>query len=309
MKRGCQLVLYTALLAAVGVVTSAYAGGKSPQGKPFVAINDQITAVNGEISTMQHQIDSLVGQVADMQDRLTADESAITQVQDLNADLQRLVDNNSTSLTDINNEISSLQTENTTLQADIAANSGDVTSEQSQLNTNAAEIAALQDAILKVNNGMISLQTSLQDQITNNTNLIAAINTEIDMINANLTTKQDLINGTCPDGSAVQQINPDGSVVCGAIGGDTSGQLETTFVWSNSYITGGASTPPGQMASVSVSCPDGYTATSAGVNGAIGWKINMLQTGYRQNAVVQAINENPYATGLTVVATCIRFTP
>lgn len=48
--------------------------------------------------------------------------------------------------------------------------------------------------------------------------------------NAQLALKQKLINGTCPDGSAVQQVLSDGSVVCQGVSG-TSGQLEKIAVY------------------------------------------------------------------------------
>lgn len=306
------LFLLCAVLSVTTWVPSVQAGS-TPKGKPFVAINDQIVEVKGAISSIQDQIDSLVSRVDTVEERVGANEQAIVNLNNQNAALQALVDNSLTSIADIQAEISLLQNDNANLSDELSALPADSTAQiqslQNQIDANNSEIASMQSSLLMVQDGAISLESSLQGQIDNNQKLIGALQDQVGLINETLATKQSLINGTCPDGSAVQQILADGSVICETAGGGGSGSIETVF----SYI--GQNADPGGKVNVAATCPDGYSVVSAGMTNAAGWDVFKLHTGANSNdpganaALLIATNNNSYTTWITAVATCMRLVP
>ena len=298
------------------VATTAYAGS-NPKGKPFVAINDQIVEVQGAVSDFQDQIDSLVARVDTVEQRVTADEQAIVTLNGQNAALQALINSNLTSIDDINAEILLLQNDSDNLNVQLSALSTTDTTQidalQAQIAANASLVGTLQSSLLMVQQGAINLETNLQGQIDNNFSLISAIQGEVATLNANIALKQDLINGTCPDGMAVQQINADGSLVCGEAGGGMSGQLESVYVYSLISVENGSSpTPPGGKMTVRTDCPAGYTIASAGFNAASGWDLNAFYTvsnPTQQYSIAQGFNHNSYLARIIGVATCMRVAP
>jgi len=78
-----------------------------------------------------------------------------------------------------------------------------------------------------------------------------------------LALKQNIINGTCPDGEAVRQIKPDGSVSCQSAGGG-SGSLNFYSVYGYKDLA------KGQKGSVMLKCEAGDHVTGGGFIG--GWK-------------------------------------
>jgi len=305
MKKILLFVL-TGMLPVVLGITSLHAG-YSPKGKPFVALGGQIVEVKGAISSLQDQIDLLVHHVDSIEQRVDANAAAIATLTVQNATMQNLIDNNLTTITDIQDLILSLELGNTDLMQQVSENVGDITALQAEIAENEALIASLESSILMIQDGVISLEFSLQEQIDNNHLLINMLGTEIDIINAELEFKQNLVNGICPDGSAVQQILPDGSVICGAAGGGTSGQIETVFSYT------GLSANPGETVSISATCPEGYAVVSAGMTNAKGWDITKLHTSAdsisTNAALLIATNGNSYRTWITAVATCLRMVP
>lgn len=310
MKKGLLLVF--ASLVCVSFYSQSVQAGNFPKGKPFVALNDQVVEVKGSISSLEEQIDILVGRVDSIEQRVTANEAAILKLGNQNAALQTLITSALTSIEDINAEISLLQNDNENLKAQMAAlaeGSSEIETLQAEIDENKAMIATLEDSMLMVNDGVISLETSLQEQIDNNVELMGVIQDQVALINETLETKQNIIDGVCPDGSAVQQINADGSVVCGAAGGGVSGQFESIRVYQ------GMSAGPGRSVEIGVSCPDGYAATSAGINNGTGWDLHQLNTTpddhalYPNGAILNATNKNSYPTWITAVAACMRLVP
>jgi peptidoglycan hydrolase CwlO-like protein len=316
MKKLFYVVLCAVVSMTIGV--PSVQAGSNPKGKPFVAINDQIVEVKGSVSSLQEQIELLTGRVDTMEERLVADEAAVATVNAQIAAVQALVDNSLTNISDIQAEITLVQNDNANLNAQIAAlavNDPAIDALQAEVNANASMIATLEGSMLMVQEGTISLETSLQSQIDSNTGLISALQAEIETINENIALKQNLIDGVCPDGSAVQQINADGSLVCGEAGGGTSGQLETVYVWTSSSLQNGDQpTPPGGKATVAPVCPQGWTIAGAGYNAASGWNLNASYTVVNPEngnnySITQGFNENTFAAKLVGVSTCIRIAP
>jgi peptidoglycan hydrolase CwlO-like protein len=316
MKKVFLVLLCAVLSTSVGV-SSVYAGGQNKSKKKlFAKINDQIVEVKGAITSLQDQLDSLVARVDSVEERVVANEQAVVSLNEQNEALQTLVNSNLTSITDIEAEVALLQNDNANLINQIAALAeGDpaVAALQADVAANASLIANLEGSQLMVQDGIITLETSLQDQIDNNLELINTLQDEITTLNENIALKQNLINGVCPDEMAVQQINADGSLVCGEAGGGMSGQLESVYVYSIVSVENGTTpTAPGGKMTVRTDCPAGYTIASSGFNAASGWDLNAFYTvsnPTQQYSIAQGFNNNSYSTKLVGVATCMRVAP
>ncbi len=291
-------------ISAVMATTPVHATGNfaNSKGKPFVAINDSVVQVQNAFSSLQDQIDLLVARVNSVEERVAANETAIATLEIQNQTITALLDQGLTDIASIQAEIEALQLANTDLAAAIAANAGDIESLQAELDDNAALLESLQASILMVQDGIITLESSLQSQIDHNIKLIAAIQGQIDSINAKLELKQNLIDGYCPDGNAIRQILPDGSVICDGGAGGTSGQLESVQAFVSQYAN------PGVIALVPAYCPPGYTATGAGFNGATGWSLfgNYISSSH---GVVIARNDAGYYDFIVSVTTCTHIVP
>ena len=310
MGKGKMAIKSISLAAAVLVISSnvnAVGSGSNPKGKPFIAINDQIIEVEGAISSLQEQVDLLVGRVDSIGERVTANEGAIATLQSQNVTLNTLVQQSLSDIASIDTKILLLQGANTDLEAMIAANSGDILALRSDIDANDAMINTLQSAILMVQSDIISLESSLQLQIDNNMTLISAIQNELDSINSILAIKQNLINGACPDGSAIQEVQNDGSVICEGVAAQ-SGQLESIYVIQNT-----SEAMPGETVQVWNYCPsnEGWVATGAGYHTYNGWVVSSsyAQKHYGNLTAMNIDNRNHYLFSVLNILTCTRIKP
>lgn len=117
------------------------------------------------------------------------------------------------------------------------------------------EAASLQEQIY-ANDGDI---TQLQVQLANNTALIATLETQIANMHDLLALKQNVIDGTCPEGESIRQVNEDGSVACEV---DDSGATGISAVTVYKY--------GGVVQHMYTNCPTGYIVTGGGNSTTLG---------------------------------------
>lgn len=188
-------VLLSLSIAQAGMASSTNKGA-NPKGKPFVELEGLIIEVEGEVSTLQDQVDALVSDVDDLYGRIDANEDAINALQATNADLQAQINANADDVQSLAAQVSSLEAENADLEQQIA-DLGDADGNlQQQIDENEALITSL-------NISINDLETSLQDQIDHNAVLIQSIESQIDMLAVVADEQFRVENGVCPDGQTV----------------------------------------------------------------------------------------------------------
>jgi len=282
------------------LVIAASTKGANPNGKPFIELQGQIIEVEGEVSTLQDQIDAMVGQVDTIEARLAADLAAINSLETLTADLEAQIGSNAADIASLQLQVDDLEAENVDLQNQIDAYGDYVYGTlQDQIDANLALITILNQTIS-------DLSLSLQDQITNNTDLITLLQAEINDIDAFLLLKQNLVVGTCPDGSAVKEVLTTGEVVCESVAASGgSGTLETV------QSIGVSLTPNiiGLIFGAAIAnCPPGYLATGAGWIGAPGsGSFNIGQVLITGDQV--SVNVSLAHDSFSAIATCARIAP
>jgi len=243
------MCLFSAILMCLGGSAFAAGKGSNPNGKPFIELQGAIVEVEGEISSLSDQVDSLVDRVDTIEGRIGVNEDAIALLQQQNADLETLIVTYGTDLLALQTEVQDLEAQNAALQAQVAAGDSAL---QAQIDENEALITSLQQTINEI--------TSLQDEIDNNTQLILAMQDEVAAINALLVLKQNVVDGICPAGQSIREIQSDGSVVCEiddvASGGATGFSLRR--------VTAKTPIAPGEDISLDAACPAGYALTGGG---------------------------------------------
>lgn len=264
--RNSPLKCRTLGLFTAGIILSSclqFANAAEHKGKPFVAIDNQLIEVQGAVSSLEAQVALLVGQVATVEEHVAAAAAAIESLQDQNAALTLLVNENMSSILSIQDGISLLQQESEAIHADIVANAGIILEyQQAQLDANAMMITDLQQALILVENNSVSLGDSLQAQIDANFGLIEALQSDIEIINAGLLEKQRILEGNCPTGYALEHIAPNGALTCVEVG-VSPGQLQGLTISHSIELNNifAANWFP--------QCPDTYTAVSIGWTNAV----------------------------------------
>ena len=248
---GQYFAIAAACVLVVGMVGAA-GKGSNPNGKPFIELSGVIIEVEGEIASLQDQVDSLIGRVDSIEGEGDALGTAITDLEAQNVTLANMIAANAGDVTSLEAQIVVLNIANADLQDQIDANGDFDGALQTAIDSNDSQITVLATSI-------DTMQTNLQTSINNNSNLIATMQSELDALAVALSMKQNVINGFCPDGSAIREVLTDGSVVCenDDVGGG-AGTLTGLFVYNSSYTAGG------RNGGATAFCPSEYKATGGG---------------------------------------------
>lgn len=206
-----KLVLVS-LLAISCSSTALYAAGNSnsPNGKPFVEIQEQFTEVNTQIASIEEQMEQLIGRVDTLEERVTVNEAATLSLEEKNnlidqqiSELIAQTGENSANIISALQQIMTIRSQIGELYGLTGDNSADIATLEQQLSD--LETYVEQNAA-----GILALES----EMSNNAALIEALRSDIEAIEEELAKKQDILSGKCPVGSSLSAISPEGGISC-----------------------------------------------------------------------------------------------
>lgn len=235
--------------------TTALAGGNggSPNGKPFAQLDGQIIAVQGLVSSLEEQVTTIVGSVDTMEGYIIAHQDAILSLSDQNSTLQTQIDDNAMDIVSLEIQISDLSQESYDLKSEIDLLGDADGALQGKIDDNTAIIYSMQTAVDGLN--------TLEDQVNNNTDLIATIESRVEYLEDAIQDKQNIINGVCAEGETFVEVTPDGNLVCRvAVSGGGNAIADRLKIVSRfdfpRILT--------YQAGIAPFCPEGYMVTAGG---------------------------------------------
>ena len=298
--------LTTAISAAVTtcLVSPAFAGpadSKSAK-NPFVVLTQEVNTVKTNLKSLEDQVAELVGRVDSLEQKVTANTAAIGQLQQQDTYLKTLIDQNISDINSIQLEMDRLLQVNAELQQRISDNNGSIEELQLAMDTNNALINLLQTAIDDVESNSATVTESLQTQLDNHSQLITYLQNDIDLINASLELKQNIVTGSCPNGYAIRAVREDGTVICEAVTGGSSGSSVSTYTLFAYFHV-----PANAYGAQHIPCYAGDVSTGAGYAQPYWYNVSVTRNyAYGTGSFTEAYNRNPYSTYMYSVTNCMR---
>jgi hypothetical protein len=157
------------------------------------------------------------------------------QIAQTNADLDALAASTGASIASLEADVSAAQTAIADLQSQISSNDADILSLSADTVANAAAIAALETDT-------------------------AQLQSDLDNLEAEVATKQDVLIGSCPAGSSLRVVYPNGSFLC-ELDDIITNQIRTIRVGSYVSMSGSYTA---QRNAFSGNCPSGFFVASGG---------------------------------------------
>lgn len=127
---------------AAGVQAKDY-----PNGKPFLAIQEQFQSIDLELELMQNQINQLIGDLASLEERVAANENYIAELQTENQQIK--------------DHLAALQAQADANGEQIDINSSEIQNILAALSINNAKIEYLENQIVNINNTLATKQDIL----------------------------------------------------------------------------------------------------------------------------------------------------
>lgn len=140
----------------------------------------------------------------------------------------------------------------------------------------------------------------LERDVVKNSAAIALLQAQIQDVNDILSTKQDIIDGECPDNQYLYKVSPTDGLVCRSdIGSNGLAVLTVEFF---------ADIATSSTADVAAICPTGSVPTGGSYNAAPEQTVNsasITATGYNVNVT----NSTTFSLPISVTATCLAVNP
>ena len=255
--RKLQTLFVMILVSLAGSPAFAASGG-SPNGKPFVEINDQLVAVQGDIDSIKDQIESLTSRVETIEEAAAAVSEKLDQTIAVQAALSDLVVQIEAGTTTLATAVSDLQLERDSLATQLAALGGSDEELRAQIDTNQTLILSLQVALT---NGL----DSVDNEIEQLNELAFYLGQEQSKIQAELDLKQSILDGACEEGEVVTAVSQEG-IQCQLVKSQTG--ITVFQITATSVVPYSITNRPGVISvyEVRLGCPENSIAIGAQVS-------------------------------------------
>jgi predicted nucleic acid-binding Zn-ribbon protein len=316
--------LAAAVVGAVLIGSSAVGYGQDKskllKGQPFQVLQQQIDDLRGRIgriADLQAQVDALAILVE--QNR-----ASIGQLREYDKQQEKLIGALQGELSHLRARVAAAETDVEALQA-ISRLHADLVAElmarleqiDARLATDANDIQLLFDRDQAKQTLIVVLQeqavflsariSALEEASTENATEIALLQNQLNTVNADLRAqldqKQGSITDICPAGSAIRQVNADGTVACEHDDASLGlGQLQ--------YVTFSSVFPvaPNTAGGGTKSCPTGYVMTGGGFSGLLP-NVPVVRSEPVNNSWQVTVANGLAPAFVTVSVRCVALTP